>query len=285
MSTDIVFHTLAALVYIALATYLWQPLQAGQVLAHRGRTARIALLMGIVLQGAALYASVLPNQQLHLSWVLALSVAIWLGLIVFWLESIIVAIDGLQLLLLPFAAFICILAALFPASYLIAHNSQPALRSHLLVALAAYGLITIAALQSMLMAATDHYLHNPKESARQSGPLHLAWSRMLFAQPSLMAQEQLLFRIIWVAFIALTLAVLSGGLISLATTGKILPFDHKTIFTLLSWVTFGVLLLGRHIRGWRGRIALRYTLLGFAFVVLSYSGSRFVIEFILQRHR
>ncbi len=284
MSADIVFHTLAALVYITLATYLWRPLEAGQVLAQRGKIARLGLLFGIVLQGTALYASVLPNQQLHLSWVLALSVAIWLGLIVFWLESLIVAIDGLQLLLLPFAAFICVLAAIFHTSHLIAHDSQPALRSHLLVSLAAYGLITIAALQSMLMAATDYYLHNPQKSNRQVSPLRRAWSRMLLAQPSLMAQEQLLFRIIWVAFITLSLAVLSGGLISLATTGKLMPFDHKTVFTLLSWVTFSVLLIGRHIRGWRGRIALRYTLLGFAFVVLSYSGSRFVIEFILQRH-
>ena len=189
----------------------------------------------------------------------------------------------LQLLLLPFAALICILAAIFPASHLIAHSSQPALRSHLLLALAAYGLITIAAMQSMLMAAMDYYLHNPKESGQQAGPLRRAWGRMLDAQPSLMAQEQMLFRLIWVAFITLTLAVISGGLISLAMTGKILPFDHKTIFTLLSWLTFAILLTGRHIRGWRGRIALRYTLVGFAFVVLSYSGSQFVIEVILQR--
>jgi ABC-type uncharacterized transport system permease subunit len=81
----------------------------------------------------------------------------------------------------------------------------------------------------------------------------------------------------------LTLAVASGSLISLAATGKWLPFDHKTIFTLLSWLTFGVLLTGRHVRGWRGRIALRYTLVGFAFIVLAYTGSRFVVEVILQR--
>jgi len=89
--------------------------------------------------------------------------------------------------------------------------------------------------------------------------------------------------VIWVAFGALTLAVASGSLISVAASGKLLPFDHKTVFTLLSWVTFGVLLLGRHLRGWRGRIALRYTLAGFAFIVLSYTGSRFVIEVILRR--
>src|SRR3546814_3472484 len=66
-------------------------------------------------------------------------------------------------------------------------------------------------------------------------------------------------------------------------TGKVLPFDHKTVFMLLSWLTFGVLLLGRHIRGWRGRVALRWTLTGFAFLILAYTGSRFVLEVILHR--
>lgn len=283
MTIDIVFHTLAALVFIGLAAFIWQPLQTGQILAQRKVVAKLGLLVGIVLQGFALYTSILYDHQLHLSWVLALSAAVWLGLLIFWLENLILSIDGLQLLLLPFAAIICLLAATFPGSHLIAHDSQPALRSHLLLALAAYGLITIAAMQSMLMAAMDHHLHHPRQLNVRSNPIKRAWVRMLDAQPSLLAQEQLLFRLIWIAFITLTLAVVSGGLISLAMTGKLLPFDHKTIFTLLSWVTFGILLLGRHLRGWRGRIALRYTLVGFAFVVLSYTGSRFVMEVILQR--
>ena len=66
-------------------------------------------------------------------------------------------------------------------------------------------------------------------------------------------------------------------------TGKILPFDHKTVFTLLSWATFGVLLLGRHVWGWRGWVALRWTLTGFGFLILAYTGSRFVLEMILHR--
>jgi ABC-type uncharacterized transport system permease subunit len=61
------------------------------------------------------------------------------------------------------------------------------------------------------------------------------------------------------------------------------PLDHKTIFTLLSWFTFGGLLAGRYIRGWRGRIALRWTLAGFIFLLLAYTGSRFVLQVLLQR--
>jgi ABC-type uncharacterized transport system permease subunit len=165
----------------------------------------------------------------------------------------------------------------------VAHAVDPALRIHLLIALSAYGLVTIAALQAILMSAIDRRLHFPLAAAREAKGVRVALGRILDAQPPLLAQEQVLFRVIWVAFALLTLAVVSGSLISVATTGKWLPFDHKTIFTLLSWLTFGILLFGRYTRGWRGRIALRYTLLGFAFIVLSYTGSRFVVEVILQR--
>ncbi len=283
MSTGIVFHSLAALAYSCLALTLWRALASGQPAIQAGRLVRLGVLVALVLHGIALQQSILRDEHLHLSWSLALSAAVWLGMIVFWLESLIIRIDGLQLLLLPAGAIACLLAAIFPSTQLIAHAADTSLRVHLLIALAAYGLITVAALQALLMSALDRRLHFPSESAQTKQGLLSVAGRLLDAQPPLLAQEQLLFRVIWVAFGALTLAVASGSLISLAATGKWLPFDHKTIFTLLSWLTFGVLLAGRHIRGWRGRIALRYTLVGFAFIVLAYTGSRFVVEVILQR--
>ena len=284
MSSGIVFHTVAALVYFLLAALLWGALQSGKPVDQLGRFTRWGLLLAIALQGTALRQQILGDGQLHLNWVLALSAALWLGLIVFWLESLVIKIDGLQLLLLPATGLICLLAAAFPTAHLVAHAEQAALRGHLLLALGAYGLITIAAMQGLLMAALDHHLHHPRESAQTAGRLRRALGRVLDAQPPLLVQERLLFRVIWIAFGALSLTIISGALISLATTGKWLPFDHKTVFTVLSWVTFGILLLGRHLRGWRGRIALRYTLVGFVFVVLSYTGSRFVIEVILGRN-
>jgi len=283
MSSPIVFHSLAALAYSLLALALWRGFASRQPTVQVGQLARVGLFAAIMLHGYALHQSILLDQRLQLSWALALSTAVWLGMIVFWLESLIIRIDGLQLLLLPTGSVSCLLVALFPKEQLVAHAVDPALRIHLLIALSAYGLVTIAALQAILMSAIDRRLHFPLAAAREAKGLNVALGRILDAQPPLLAQEQVLFRVIWVAFALLTLAVLSGSLISVAATGKWLPFDHKTIFTLLSWLTFGILLFGRYTRGWRGRIALRYTLLGFAFIVLSYTGSRFVVEVILQR--
>jgi ABC-type uncharacterized transport system permease subunit len=282
MSSPIVFHSLAALAYSLLALALWRRFAARQPTVQVGQMARVGLFVAIMLHGFALQNSILLDQRLQLSWALALSTAVWLGMIVFWLESLIIRIDGLQLLLLPAGALSCLLVALFPKEQMVAHAVDPAVRIHLLVALLAYGLVTISALQAILMSAIDRRLHFPL-AAREAKGLRVVLGRILDAQPPLLAQEQVLFRVIWIAFALLTFAVISGSLISVAATGKWLPFDHKTVFTLLSWLTFGILLVGRYTRGWRGRIALRYTLLGFAFIVLSYTGSRFVVEVILQR--
>ena len=135
------------------------------------------------------------------------------------------------------------------------------------------------AVQASLMALLDRRLHRPQEDMSQRTIV----GRVLDAQPPLLEQERLLFRLIWVGFVVLTLAVFSGSYTSMMLTGKVLPFDHKTVFTLLSWLTFGILLLGRHIWGWRGRVALRWTLTGFALLILAYTGSRFVLEVILHR--
>lgn len=283
MSVGIVFHSLAALAYACLGLGLYRSLSSDPPIVKAGHLARIGLLLAIVLHGIALRDMVLQDGNLRVGWSLALSAAVWIGMIVFWLESLIIRIDGLQLLLLPTGTTVCMLAAVFPQSQVLAHANDAGLRIHLLIALLAYALVTIAALQAMLMSGLDRRLHFPRNEVAHTGAFRRAVGRLLDAQPPLLAQEQVLFRLIWIAYAALTLTLISGAIISLSFSGKWLPLDHKSIFTVLSWLTFGILLIGRYVRGWRGRTALRYTLVGFAFVVLAYTGSRFVIEVILQR--
>ncbi|CAM4148824.1 inner membrane protein YpjD [Bordetella tumulicola] len=279
MSLGIVFHAAAALAYAVLAGGLWWRLQGAGSVEKAGKLARVALLGALVLHGIGLYQAMLGNSHLFLGWAIAMSAAVWLGMVIFWLESLLVRIDGLQLLLVPAATAVCVLAALFPQGQVVPHTDYGSLRVHLLIALAAYALITVAALHALLMALLDRHLHRPLEAPAERSII----GRVLDAQPPLLVQENLLFRVIWIGFAVLTAAVISGSMASLSLTGNILPFDHKTVFTLLSWLTFGVLLLGRHIRGWRGRVALRWTLTGFAFLILAYTGSRFVLEVILHR--
>ena len=88
---------------------------------------------------------------------------------------------------------------------------------------------------------------------------------------------------IWTGFILLSLALASGILFSEEIFGKAMRFSHKTFFALLSWLVFGALLAGRAIWGWRGRLAVRWTVTGFVMLLLAYVGSKFVLEVLLHR--
>jgi len=296
MPAAIVLHALAALTYVLLLTVmlavLLRPLAAVDSAspnaaapttstAHLGWPGRSALLLALLLHALGLVQTIIQGSQLYLGWSLALSVAICLGMMVFWLESLVMRIDGLLVLLLPVAALITAQTALFPDNRLIANASNGWLRLHLLIALIAYGLTTVSALQALLMAALDNTLHRPPQ-AQMRGWRGII-QRVLDAMPPLLTQEHLLFRLIAISFFALTLTVLSGVQVSMQLLGQVFVLDHKTVFSLLSWLTFACLLLGRYAWGWRGRRALRGTLLGFAFLILSYSGTHFVLDVILKR--
>ncbi|MCQ9617420.1 cytochrome c biogenesis protein CcsA [Paenalcaligenes niemegkensis] len=279
MSASIVFHLLAALAYIVLTIMLWRPITQGSQQPVLSGPSRIALLAAIVVHGAGLLLTIILPQGLHLGWALALSAAIWLGMVVFWFESLFLRLDSLLLILLPASTLVSLAAVLFPQGAIVHHGDSEWLRAHLLVAMAAYGLITVAALHAILMTALDRQLHHPAQQEEDPGIFY----RALDVMPPLLVQEELLFRLVRIGFAVLTLTVLSGIAVSLHIDGRFLPLDHKTVFTLLSWFTLGALLLGRRMRGWRGKVALRWTLVGFAFLLLSYSGTRFVLDVILQR--
>jgi len=66
--------------------------------------------------------------------------------------------------------------------------------------------------------------------------------------------------------------------------GQPVTFSHKTLFGFISWGVFAALLAGRQFYGWRGRIAIRWTLAGFITLLLAYIGSKFVLEIVLSRY-
>ena len=105
----------------------------------------------------------------------------------------------------------------------------------------------------------------------------------LASLPPLLTMEKLLFRMLLIGFVLLSVTVGSGLFFSEQLFGKPFAIDHKTLFAFASWAIFATLLVGRHAWGWRGKRALRWTLAGFALLVLAYVGSRFVAEVVLGR--
>lgn len=232
---------------------------------------RTAIALGLVLHAVALTGDMHSAMGMHFSFALALSLMMWMAVLIYWLESFRARMEGLQPMVLPIAAICAALPALFPQSHLIAHAGAVGFRLHFLSAMLAYSLFTLAALQAVFMGYAERKLHQR------------VLTRPLISLPPLMSMDALLFRILSVGFVLLTIAVGSGLFYSELIFGQPLRFDHKTVFAILSWLIFGTLLLGRVIYGWRGKTALRWTLVGFGVLMLAYIGSRFVLEILLQR--
>jgi len=143
------------------------------------------------------------------------------------------------------------------------------IKLHVTLALIAFGVLSIAALLAVLLAAQERALR-----ARQFG----GWARVL---PPLTLTETLMFRLIAAGFVLLTLALLSGVLFvhNLLTQDLV----QKTALSVLAWIVFGVLLIGRAVSGWRGTRAVNLTLLGMIVLVFAFFGSKFVLEMVLHK--
>jgi len=229
--------------------------------------------IALVLHGTTVGIELFPPDAtgMRFGFSVALSMMTWLAVTFYWIESFYARMEGLQMLGLPLAAACGLLPWLFPGQHLVANAASPAFRLHFLMAMLAYSLFTLAALHAILMTVTEKRLHRGRLTPLFAG------------MPPLLTMESLLFRLIHVAFALLTLTLVSGIFFSEQIFGKPLPVNHKTVFALLSWLIFGALLFGRHRYGWRGRMALRWTLTGFVVLLLAYVGSRFVLEVVLER--
>ena len=91
--------------------------------------------------------------------------------------------------------------------------------------------------------------------------------------------ESLLFETLWAGFGLLTLSLATGLIFFEDLFAQHLA--HKAFFSLFSWIFFAILLWGRHFRGWRGKTAVRWTLIGFGTLALAYWGTKFVLKVLL----
>jgi ABC-type uncharacterized transport system permease subunit len=52
----------------------------------------------------------------------------------------------------------------------------------------------------------------------------------------------------------------------------------------MAWITYGTMLLGRMNYGWRGKKAIVISLIAFIILLLSYFGTKFVLEILLSNN-
>lgn len=253
---------LTALFYFLQAGWLMQQLRRQVRLNHRWL---LLALLPALLHGGLLHLAIDTPAGQNLSFLHIASLVSWLIILLLLIPTDTLAAP-LMLFALPIAGLFT-LALLIGGEHLLPLRGQWLSLAHILSAVLAYSLLLVAAVQAVILAYFERSL---RRAPTQISPL----------LPPLNLQEQFLFRLISTGFVLLTASLLVAvlGLRELFASQPL----HKTVFAVLAWSVFAILLVGRWRQGWRGRIAVRWTLAGFALLAISYAGTRIVVEYLMS---
>jgi ABC-type uncharacterized transport system permease subunit len=255
------FDPVVALAWAAVAAYGLSAL--GRPLGTRGVQALALALHGLSL-AAGFAQEAHAGQGIRFGFAPVVSLTVWLVLAVHFAESRLVPIAGLRRVFSVAGAAAVLLALAFPGEVMAVARS-PFAPAHWALGIAAYGLFGVAVLHGFLLDEAERRLRRKDAGA------------VVLGMP-LLSLERLTFNFVEAGFVVLTLAIVLG-LFSLG--GWV--WDPKTVLSVASWATFGALILGRRMHGWRGRQATRWLYTGAVLMLLAYVGSRFVFEIVLQR--
>ena len=229
---------------------------------------RVLLLAAWLLHGAAL-AEALLGEPPRFGFAPALSMTVWLVLAVYAVESRLFPQLQAHWALAGLGSVAVALSLAFPgSSYL--KVASVWLPLHWALGIASYGLFAAAVAHAWLMQRSERAMRLATQND---------------AGVPLMTLERLTFRFVEAGFVLLSATLLVGWLFAeqLYGPGLAWKWNHKTIFSVLAWLTFASLLVGRARLGWRGLKAIRVLYLGSGLLLLGYAGSRFVLEVVLKR--
>lgn len=254
-----------ALELTALTAYLAATWRLARVSHPRSDSTLLLLLaLAIVAQGLTLGLTTTAEGAWQLGLGDALSLFLWQCCVVHLLLCLRMPLWHLGSGLWPAAAGSLVLAWWLPLGTASPSELSASLRAHILLSLLAYALLTLAALQTISYAWQDRRLH------RGEHPRH---------RPPLQVMEAMVFRLLTLGFVLLTTSIATGFLFVENFAAQHLI--HKAVLSIIACLLFGLLLLGRSLWGWRGRIAIGWTLGAYASLLLAYFGSKLVLEQIL----
>ncbi|GAA1849587.1 c-type cytochrome biogenesis protein CcsB [Myceligenerans crystallogenes] len=176
-------------------------------------------------------------------------------------------------------AFVTGLGAVFlvlgqNAFYVAATGVQPALQKywlviHVGVAITATGVFTVSFVTSVLQLLRD--------SRDEGAPLLGRWG-WLDHTPVPAALEALSFRLNAVGFVLWTFTIIGGAIWAEDAWGRYWGWDPKEVWSFVIWVVYAAYLHARTTRGWAGRRAAWFVVVGYACVLFNFTGVNMVFE-------
>lgn len=225
--------------------------------------------IALLVHGYLLYLALFTLSGINLSFFNALNLFGWTVSALLLISALNKPVENLAIALFPITALILVTDFRFTGTHMLPADATLSLKAHVLTSVLSYAMLTLATVQALLLAVQNNHLkhHHPGGFIR--------------ALPPLQTMETLLFEMIWLGFVLLTIALGTGFIYLESMFAQ--QVVHKTILSILAWLTFGALLAGRYRFGWRGRKAIHWTIVGFTILVLAYFGSKAVLELILER--
>ncbi len=237
----------------------------GQQALGRWRRLGLALLTLLALLGHAYLLQQgidLPQGQ-NLNVANLFSLIAWLAGFILFLGQCSLPITSLGLLVYPIAAFSLLLSLHATNRFIVVTSEHPWALFHILWSTLVVGLFVISGCQALLLALQERLLRAKKLTG------------FLERLPPLQVMETVLFNCIKWGVLTLSLLLLSSFL--LFKRSHLPGVWSKMLLGIAVWSVFIVLLLGRHFLGWRGNLAVAWTVSGVILSVGVYLGSHFLL--------
>lgn len=228
----------------------------------------MTILIGMMAHAAMLYPKIITLYGLNFNLFNVISLTSLFMLVFYWLFCLYRPILPLGILATPLA-LAGVVIGFGNAPYQPLSHIGIGLQLHIVLSLAAYCVLIMAAVQAVMLRLQTNEL--------KAKTIHRVWVNRL---PSLQSMESLLFDMITLGFVLLSFSLVLGFMDMQNLLGQHLA--HKAVFSILSWLVFGALLIGHWRSGWRGTRATNMTLSGVGLLGLAFIGTKFVLEVILQ---
>ncbi len=270
MSHSLLFSlvALAALVPAGVA-----PIARGGSFALETPGAIYWSLLGVAIAGPAVWVAI----QLGGAWRTGLAPALWLSIAVsLVLFALVVAASRvawrLTPVLLSYLFLLGVLATIWqhaPERPMPTNPPAAWLQAHILVALTAYGLLTLAA-----VAGAGVFLQERALKRKRS-------TNFTHQLPSVAEGERLQSRLLLASEAVLAIALITGMTIEWLERRRLLVVDHKTVLSIATFLVIGLLLWLHHRGGLSGRRSARYVLFAYLLLTLAYPGVKFVTDVLI----
>ena len=257
VTVEEILFTLAFILYIASSLLFFIFLASSK--DKLGKFAVNVSLLGFIIHTLAMGARVIESGRLPFSNQYEFANSFTWGIVLCYLViHFYYRFTAVGAFVMPLAFLMMGYASLLPRHV---RPLMPALQSNWLVvhvgtAVVSYGAFAVAAGLSFIYLISFSKQHSNKKS--------------LLPDPD--ACDFLSYRIIAFGYLMLTLVIITGAIWARSAWSRYWGWDPKETWSLITWIIYSVYLHLRYNRGWKGKPAAWFAVIGFIAVVFTFIG-------------